>query len=104
MSVFMISCIRVIKGDNDFITNAGTYLRLLSGYGTNTVTEAVEAFNKGFAESKYALTGWELIGQPTILEITKNYVESHMECFNEEVQEKAEAPKPANTSHLKVIK
>ncbi len=102
MSVFMISCIRVIKGEDDFISNAGTYLRLLSGYGTNTVKEAVEAFNKGFAESKYALTGWELIGQPTILEVTKNYVETHIECFAEEIIE--ETAKPANKPHLKVIK
>jgi hypothetical protein len=101
MSVFMVSSIRVIKGDNDFITNAGIYLRLLSGYGANTVEQAIEAFEKGFAESKFALTGWELIGQPTILEVTKNYVESHMECFAEETKE--EPAKPANM-HLKVIK
>ncbi len=102
MSVFMVSSIRVIKGDDDFITNAGIYLRLLSGYGTNTAEQAVEAFQKGFAESKFALTGWELIGQPTILEVTKNYVESHIECFAEQVQETPQ--KPANTTHLKVIK
>ncbi len=100
MSVFMVSSIRVIKSNDDFITNASTYVRLLSGYGTNTVDEALGAFKKGFIESKYPAEGWELIGSPVVLEITRNFVDTHLECFVEEVKPETIKTTP---SYLKLI-
>ena len=100
MSVYMVTSIRVIKSNDDFITNAATYVRLLSGYGTNTAVEAVEAFKDGFEKSAFAANGWELIGSPVVLEISREYVNGHLECFAE--KEKPEPPK-LTPSYLKLV-
>jgi len=98
-----MSSIRVIKTNDDFITDAGIYLRLLSGIGISNANEAIENFNKGFLESKFAAAGWVLMGQPVILEITKNYVDQNIDCFAERKREEPKEPKKSN-SHLRLIK
>ena len=100
MSVFMVTSIRVIKSNDDFITDASTYVRLMSGYGINTTDEALEAFKKGFLDSKFYANGWELIGSPVLLEITRNYVDKNLECFAEKETPESTKLKP---SYLKLV-